>query len=218
MLEELPEDLRVRALTHPAFASSSSPSYERLEFLGDSVLGLAITDELYRRFPDHSEGDLTRMRAVVVSRDSCAVIAKDADLGEVMVAQAQAFDSANQKAAQQLSQQRNALAALTESVLGAAFLAFGFEAVSRQIVAIFEPRVAYAQANRIDARSKLQELASRSHEVVVFSELSEEGPPHDRRFTALVEWSARSAQGSGRSKQEAQQSAAAALLSLIEQE
>ena len=82
LLNDLPDDLRRRALTHPAFAAARAESFERLEFLGDSVLGLAITDELYRRFPDLDEGELTRMRAKVVSRDSCAVVARESGLGE----------------------------------------------------------------------------------------------------------------------------------------
>lgn len=218
LLDDLPDDLRVRALTHPAFARSRDQSYERLEFLGDSVLGLAVTDELYRRFPELPEGDLTRIRAATVSRDSCAHVAREHGLGEAMQALAQAEGSAQGASAERLKEQRNALAALTESVLGAGFLALGYEAVARRIVAAFAGRIEHALANRVDARSQLQELASRSGAAVAFDEVGEDGPPHDRRFTVLATIGGTSAQGSGRSKQEAQQAASAALLALIDQD
>lgn len=232
LLDELPEDLRRRALTHPAFAESRNESFERLEFLGDSVLGLAITEELYRRFPDLPEGELTRVRAATVSRDSCEVVARSAGLGEAMVAHARAGGSAHEASAIRLSAQRNALAALAESVIGASFLAQGYEAVARRVVAAFEPRIAHALDNRIDARSRLQELASQSGAEVAWDELAEDGPPHDRTFTVAVGWVGSGAAtdgspaqdaplratGSGRSKQEAQHAAAAALLALMDRD
>jgi ribonuclease III len=240
LLEDLPDDLRRQALTHPAFAQERSRSFERLEFLGDSVLGLAITEELYRRFPELPEGELTRVRASVVSRDACAVVAQESGLGEAMVAHAQASGPAQHGSAERLAPQRNALAALAESVIGAAFLAHGYPAVSRRIVAAFEDRIAYALDNRVDARSQLQELASRSGAAVTWGEPGQYGPPHERTFTVDASWvgsppvaaatdgsapaggeqrvdRALRATGSGRSKQEAQQAAAAALLALVVQ-
>lgn len=230
LLDELPDDLRRRALTHPAFAGSRPESFERLEFLGDSVLALAITEELYRRFPDLPEGELTRVRASAVSRDSCEAVAREAGLGEAMVALAEAAGSAHGASAARLAPQRNALAALTESVIGASFLAAGYEAVARRIVAAFEGRIAYALENRVDARSRLQELASQSGAEVAWDEVGAAGPPHERTFTIAVDWVGtgaatdgspaqeprRRATGSGRSKQEAQQAAAAALLALMD--
>lgn len=223
LLDDLPDDLRRRALTHPAFAAVRAESFERLEFLGDSVLGLAITDELYRRYPELDEGELTRMRAKVVSRHACAQVARDTGLGEAMVEQAAAAGPAHAANAERLATQRNALAALVEGVLGAAFLAHGFEAVSRRIVAVFEDRIAEALDNRVDARSELQELASRSGAEVEWRETGEDGPPHDRTFAASVTWTDSGsvgpirADGSGRSKQEAQHAAAAALLARMKQ-
>lgn len=231
LLDELPDDLRRRALTHPAFAESRAQSFERLEFLGDSVLGLAVTEELYRRFPDLPEGELTRVRASTVSRDSCEVVAREACLGEAMVEHAEAGAAAHGASARRLALQRNALAALTESVIGASFMAHGYEAVSRRIVAAFERRIEHALDNRVDARSRLQELASRSGAEVAWDELAEDGPPHERTFTIAVDWARTGAAtdgpperdglratGTGRSKQEAQQAAAAALLALIDRD
>jgi ribonuclease-3 len=237
LLEDLPEDLRLSALTHPAFARTRAESFERLEFLGDSVLGLAITDGLFERYPDLPEGELTRLRAAVVSRESCADVARVNDLGPAMVEIAAARGAAHQASAERLAEQRNALAALTESVIGASFLTHGYEAVAPRVLAVFEDRIAYALENRIDARSQLQELASREGADVTWDELGEDGPPHDRTFTvsvrlvgaalaAGVDGSAGStgaidelrASGSGRSKQEAQQAAAAALLALMDRD
>jgi ribonuclease-3 len=223
LLDNLPEDLRQRALTHPAFATSRAQSFERLEFLGDSVLGLVITDALFERFPSMPEGELTKVRAVVVSRDTCAMIAREGGLGEAMVEEASGRGAAYRATAERLAGQRNALAALTESVIGAAFCAHGFEAVSPHVLAVFEERIAYGLQNRVDARSRLQELASREGIDVAWDELGEDGPPHDRRFTVSVTVEGQqedvlSANGTGRSKQEAQQAAAAALLALMDRD
>ena len=235
LLDNLPDDLRLRAVTHPAFASARGESFERLEFLGDSVLGLAITEAIYRRHPDLSESELTRVRAVVVSRDSCAEVGRASGLGEAMVRVAEDRGAAYAATAERLAEQRNALAALVEGVIGAAFEAHGYSAVSPAIVAAFEDRIAYALDNRIDARSRLQELASQAGADVAWDEVGEEGPPHDRQFTVAVSLAgAGSAQveaphdaaqggvlrasGTGRSKQEAQQAAAAALLALMDRD
>jgi ribonuclease-3 len=240
LLDNLPEDLRARAVTHPAFAHTRADSFERLEFLGDSVLGLVITSELFRRFPQMPEGDLTKVRAVVVSRDSCARVAHEGRLGEAMVEQASGRGAAYRATAERLAQQRNALAALTESVIGAAFCAHGLEAVTDRVLAAFAERIEHGLANRVDARSRLQELASREGADVAWDELGEEGPPHDRRFTVSVTLAGGepeasrqdgaaaasdtgsgdvlSANGTGRSKQEAQQAAAAALLALMDRQ
>ena len=235
LLAQLPEDLRARALTHPAFAAARSESFERLEFLGDSVLSLAVTDALYRRHPDLDEGELTKVRASTVSRDSCAQVAREAGLGAAMVEQAAGRGAAYRAVAERLAEQRNALAALTESVIGAGFLAFGHEAVARHVLAAFEGRIAHALDNRVDARSQLQELASREGVEVTWEEVAETGPPHDRRFTVSASFAGSSpagattdgsttddevlrAEGTGRSKQEAQQAASAALLGLIDRD
>jgi ribonuclease-3 len=236
LLDSLPDDLRLRAVTHPAFARTRAQSFERLEFLGDSVLGLVVTDAVFSRYPDLPEGELTRVRAGVVSRDSCAEVAREGGLGEAMVRAASGRGPAYVTTAERLAEQRNALAALAEGVIGAAFLAHGYEAVAPRVLAAFEGRIAHALENRIDARSRLQELASREGADVAWDELGEEGPPHDRRFTVAVRFAGAEsaaatdgsgdddaqgvlrASGTGRSKQEAQQAAAAALLALMDRD
>jgi ribonuclease III len=237
LLADLPDDLRRRALTHPAFATSRAESFERLEFLGDSVLGMVVTEALYRRFPELPEGELSKVRAAVVSRDACELVGREHRLGEAMVEQAQGRGPAFVATARQLAEQRNALAALVESVIGASFLAFGYEALAPRVLAVFEDRITFGVDNRVDARSRLQELASRDGAEVAWQELGEEGPPHDRRFTVSVQLAGverstagrdgsvatedvrlLSADGTGRSKQEAQQAAAAALLALMDRD
>jgi ribonuclease-3 len=233
LLADLPHDVRMNAVTHPAFASSRAESFERLEFLGDSVLDLVITDALYTRFPDLDEGDMSKVRAAAVSREACAIVARDLDLAAAMIAVAAARGSAHEATARRLASQRNTLAALAEGVVGGAFVTHGYEAVAPAILAAFEERIEHALANRVDAKSELQELASRESATVRYDEVGEEGPPHDRRFTmaaviAGAEGDASEAatapgqmvglraEGSGRSKQEAQQAAAAAVLEQFE--
>lgn len=235
LLADLPADVRSSALTHPAFARSRDESFERLEFLGDSVLDLVVTDAIFTRHPDLDEGELSKVRAAAVSRDACAEVARELDLGAAMIEVAAARGSAHEATARRLAEQRNALAALAEGVVGGAFVVHGYAAVAPAVLAVFEDRIAHALTNRVDAKSELQELASREHATVRYDEVGAEGPPHDRRFTMAAvlvgddaarttEGSTASsgevvglrAEGSGRSKQEAQQAAAAAVLALVE--
>src|SRR5690242_1402873 len=98
----MPDDLRSAALSHPAFAESREESYERLEWLGDAVLDLVITEALYRRHPDLGEGDLSKVRAAAVSRDACAHVARRYGLGEAMVEHAGGRGEAHQANAERL--------------------------------------------------------------------------------------------------------------------
>src|SRR5881397_2887209 len=93
LIDELPKKRLRHAFTHSSWAGDRSESYERLEFLGDSVLGLAIAQELYERFPDYQEGRLAKIRAHVVSRQSCAVVGRRLELGERLSAQGVAADA-----------------------------------------------------------------------------------------------------------------------------
>jgi ribonuclease-3 len=227
ILDQLPADLRSSALTHPAFAPSREDSYERLEFLGDAVLDLVVTAAIFERHPELAEGELSRVRAATVSREACAEIALEHGLGKAMVAHAAGRGSAAEATATRLAEQRNAQAALVESVIGAGFVDRGYEGLAPDVLAAFEGRIAHALEHRIDAKSQLQELASRHGAAVSYEELGEDGPPHERRFTmeARVDGGTHGsdtrvlrAEGSGRSKQEAQQVAAAALLAQMERE
>jgi ribonuclease III len=170
------------------------------------VLELSIARALYDRFPDASEGRLAKIRAHVVSRQSCAVVAKDLDLGGRLAEQAQ--DVAPDEL-QRISRSRNVLAALLEAALAALYLEHGFEAIEPAIVAAFDPRIEYALTSHVDHKTELQEQLARTGRTVFYTTLKVEGPPHDRSFTAAaVIGDEVVGTGIGRSKKDAEQQAA----------
>ncbi|MGH3035331.1 MAG: ribonuclease III domain-containing protein, partial [Gaiellaceae bacterium] len=119
LIEALPEARLKHAFTHASWALSRSDSYERLEFLGDSVLGLAIAQDLYERFPDFAEGQLAKVRAHVVSRQSCAMVGKRLGLGGLFAEHAADID---REEVSRLAGNRNVLAALVEACLGSLYM------------------------------------------------------------------------------------------------
>jgi ribonuclease-3 len=183
-----------------------SESYERLEFLGDSVLGLAIAQELYERFPDYQEGRLAKIRAHVVSRQSCAVVGRRLQLGERLAKHAETGD---RDELERLAANRNVLAALVEACLGALYLEHGFERIRGAIVDAFADRIEYALQGHVDFKTELQEELARRALSVSYSVVEVEGPPHDRRFTcAAVVDGEETGVGTGPSKKAAEQAAA----------
>jgi ribonuclease-3 len=192
--------------THSSWASNRTASYERLEFLGDSVLELAVARALYDRFPDFSEGRMAKVRSHVVSRASCAVVSAELGLGERLVAEA--AGQANEDV-EKLALNRNVLAALLEAAIAATYLEHGFEAIEPSIVAAFEPRIEYALTSHVDHKTELQEQLARTGRSVFYTTLKVEGPPHDRSFTAAaVIGDEVVGTGVGRSKKDAEQQAA----------
>jgi ribonuclease-3 len=193
--------------THASWAADRASSYERLEFLGDSVLELAVARALYDRYPDFSEGRLAKIRSHVVSRQSCAQVAGELDLGPMLSSRGGA--SMPQDELERLVANRNVLAALLEAALAAAFLEWGFEAVEPAIVAAFSDQIDYAAEQHVDHKTELQELLARRRQQVVYSVVDAQGPAHDRRFTcAAVIDGVQSGVGTGRTKKEAEQEAA----------
>jgi ribonuclease-3 len=181
-------------------------SYERLEFLGDSVLELAIAHELYARYPDFSEGRLAKVRSHVVSRASCAVVARELDLGRRL---GQHTTDLQAEEIERLAKNRNVLAALLEAVLGALFLEHGFPAIEDAVVSAFAGRIEYALTTHVDHKTELQEALARSGKQVAYVVISAEGPPHERHFTcAAVVDGEQLGVGEGRSKKAAEQAAA----------
>jgi ribonuclease III len=181
-------------------------SYERLEFLGDSVLELAIARALYDRFPAFSEGRLAKVRSHVVSRASCAVVARRLQLGERLL---EGFEADAPGEVERLSENRNVLAAVLEAALAALFLEHGFERIEAPVVTAFEPQIEYALTSHIDHKTELQERLARSGRSVAYTVLAVEGPPHDRTFTAAAVVNGTLAgTGRGRSKKDAEQAAA----------
>jgi len=200
--------------THASWASDRSASYERLEFLGDSVLELAIARELYERYPDFTEGRLAKIRSHVVSRASCAVVARQLDLGQ-RLAERGADIPADEL--QRLSSNRNVLAALLEAALAALFLEHGFEKIERPIVQAFAGRIDYALTTHVDYKTELQEVLARRGQSVSYTVLDVDGPPHDRRFRcAAVINGEQFGVGEGASKKSAEQEAAREALSRLD--
>jgi ribonuclease-3 len=177
------------------------------------VLELAVARALFDRFPDADEGRLAKIRAFVVSRQSCATVAKELGLGERFLEHARDVPEAE---LQRISLSRNVLAALLESAVAAVYLENGFETTERALVEAFAGRIDYASTGHVDNKTELQEALARSGRQVVYEVLDVEGPPHDRRFVcaATIE-GRRVGVGRGSTKKAAEQEAAAeALLAL----
>ncbi|HJQ74695.1 MAG TPA: ribonuclease III [Gaiellaceae bacterium] len=201
--------------THTSWASDRSASYERLEFLGDSVLELAVAHALYTRHPDFSEGKLAKVRSHVVSRATCAVVARKLDLGRRLVERAPSTQT--EQELQSLSRNRNVLAAVIEAALGALFLQHGFAALEDAIVAAFSEQIEQALTTRVDHKTDLQELLARSGRHVTYVEISAEGPPHERSFTcAAIIDGEELGRGAGGTKKAAEQEAAREALSRLD--
>jgi ribonuclease-3 len=197
--------------THSSWAPDRASSYERLEFLGDSVLELAIARELYERYPEFSEGRLAKIRSHVVSRASCAVVGRELGLGERLVGRG--GDTVPRDELGRLSRNRNVLAALLEAALGALFLEKGFQRIEQAIVDAFAGRIEYALTTYVDHKTELQEALARTGSAVTYVVLDVDGPPHDRTFTcaAMVDGEERGV-GKGPSKKAAEQEAARQVL------
>jgi ribonuclease-3 len=171
------------------------------------VLGLAIAQELYDRFPDSQEGQLAKIRAHVVSRQSCAVVGRRLDLGKRLLEQA--GSEGDPEELKRLAVNRNVLAALVEACLGALYLEHRFEAIRGPIVSAFADRIDYALQGHVDFKTELQEELARRGKTVSYAVLEVQGPPHDRRFTsAAVIDEEQVGVGTGASKKAAEQAAA----------
>ncbi len=211
LAEQLDQATMRQVFTHTSWAPDRVASYERLEFLGDSVLSLCITTELYRRFPDYAEGHLARLRAYIVSRATCSRVAAKLGLGKMLRDRAGQNKEAGDVA--QLQTNQNVLADLTEALIGAVYLTFGYEAVRPAVVEVFEEHIQYARSSYIDHKTELQEFLARSGKGVTYKVLGFSGPPHDREFEieAVVDGQA-VGRGFGTSKKRAEQEAAAEAL------
>jgi len=202
--------------THSSWASDRGASYERLEFLGDSVLELSVARALYERYPDFSEGRLAKIRSHVVSRQSCARVARELELGQMLGERGRALPD---EELEKLTRNRNVLAALLEAALAALFLEHGFEKVEPAIVAAFSEQIEYAATQHVDYKTELQEALARRKRQVSYSVLEVEGPAHERLFTcaALID-GRQMGEGAGRTKKDAEQEAAQQALAAIEAE
>lgn len=214
-LEVRPELLE-RALTHRSYAYEQGglPTNERLEFLGDSVLGLVITEHLFTTHPDLSEGQLAKLRAAVVNSRALADVARDLSLGTaVKLGRGEETTGGRDKS--------SILADTMEAVIGAVFLQHGIDSARLFVHHLFDPvmaRVATMGAG-LDWKTSLQEIASVAGLGVPIYELTESGPDHAKAFEAMVVLSGRSfGPGAGRNKKEAEQNAAALAFTALEAE
>jgi ribonuclease III len=206
LIAELPDARLEQVFTHASWAGDRAKSYERLEFLGDSVLELAIARAVFDRFEDASEGRLAKIRAHVVSRQSCATVAKALGLGERLLRVAGEVPSDE---LQRISRSRNVLAAVLEAAIAAIYLEHGFERIEPAIVAAFEENIEYARSSHVDYKTELQEALARSGRQVHYTVLEVEGPPHDRSFVCAAHIAgAQLGMGRGSTKKAAEQEAA----------
>lgn len=177
------------------------------------MLELAIARALYDRLPDADEGRLAKIRAFVVSRQSCAAVAKQLGLGDILLEQARDVPDAELK---RISLSRNVLAALLEAAIAAVYLEHGFEAAEAAIVGAFSGEIEFARTGHVDNKTELQEALARTGRQVAYSVVEVEGPPHDRRFVcvAVIEGEELGV-GRGSTKKAAEQEAAALALKAI---
>lgn len=208
LIAALPEGLRSQALTHSSWTEERTESYERLAYLGDSVLALAVAGDLVERFPDEDAGGLTKIHNQAVRGASCAEVGRELGVPEMLSANEPEVMQAGIPAAVLLGGERP-LPEATEALIGACFLAFGFERIAAAVADAFEPRIEHAAENRIDFKSALQELLARRRSRVSYEVTAETGPSHRRKFeVAAIVDAERVGEGIGRSKKAAEQAAA----------
>lgn len=203
--------LLAQALTH---RSAGAPHNERLEFLGDALVGLIVAEALYLRWPKADEGAMTRARAELVRESSLARIARDMDLGARITLGPGEMKSGGHR-------RDSILSDALEAVVGAIYLDAGFEACCRAVLPWFEPLVAALPAGGIgkDPKTRLQEwLQGRQRPLPSYELVSESGEEHARTFhvRCLLSEPALEAEGSGSSRRAAEQDAATAVLNQLE--
>jgi len=197
-----------KALTHSSVAATKLDSNERLEFLGDSILGVVICEALFEKFPQYLEGDLTKIKSMLVSRKTCAKLADTLGLAELMKVGPGMENSKSLKG--------SIAAGALESIIAAIYSDGGFDAAAEFILRLFAPLIDQADAkeHHENYKSVLQQHAQQVlNSNVVYELLDEKGPDHDKCFeTAAVLAGKRYPSAWGTNKKEAQQMAAAKAL------
>jgi ribonuclease III len=205
-----------RALTHRSFAYENGglPTNERLEFLGDSVLGLVVTDTLFREHPDLPEGQLAKLRAAVVQMRALAGVARGLDLGiYIRLGRGEEGTGGRDKP--------SILADTLEAVIGAVYTDRGLDAAGDLVHRLFDPVIANSArlGAGLDWKTSLQELTAAQFLGVPEYRVEESGPDHQKSFRATVRVAGRTyGSGEGRSKKEAEQQAAEAAYTAISKE
>lgn len=213
---ELDTGLVVLALTHRSYAYENGglPTNERLEFLGDSVLGVVITERLYREHPDLPEGRLAKLRASIVNMHALAEVGREIGLGDQLrLGRGEELTGGRDKA--------SIVADAVEAVLGAVYLQHGLETARGVVLRLFADLLDAAprRGAGLDWKTSLQELAAAAGYGAPEYRLAEDGPDHEKTFQATVVLAGREmGNGTGRSKKEAEQQAAAAAYEMAEAE
>ena len=202
------------ALAHSSYANErwhdSLKSNERLEFLGDSILGMVVADHLYKTFPDRPEGELTRMRADMVCEQSLARIADRIGLGNhLLLGHGEEQGGGRGRA--------SILADAVESVIAATYLDGGMDAARRFIETFVLCNVPVTRLQTVDYKTRLQErVQQKKAQVLSYALIGETGPDHDKRFTVSVSLNGKEVgQGTGSSKKRAEQEAARAAMECL---
>lgn len=197
-------ELLKTALTHSSYANESSvESNERLEFLGDAVLGFIVAHVLYRKYPDATEGKLSKMRSSIVSRMNFAHFAKELKIDkQVLLGKGEENTGGRERGSN--------LSGTFEAVIGAIFIDGGYRKVYRIITALLKDCLNGDEEIFKDYKTKLQEVAQRKYKKVPkYKVVLEEGPPHDKNFHIEVKLGRKSfGKGIGRNKKQAEQEAA----------
>ena len=208
LIDDLPEDLRRQALTHSSWTERRVDSFERLAFLGDSVLGLTIATDVYESFEKLAAGGLTKVHNQAVSGVSCAEVGAQLGVPEMLRGN-EPEGMVAAIPAKILLEGGRPLPEATEALIGACYVAFGFERTATAVAEAFAPRIELASETRIDFKSALQELLARRGARVTYEVTAATGPPHRRTFevVAIVD-EEQVGTGKGRSKKAAEQVAA----------
>jgi ribonuclease-3 len=212
LIGELSPEARKQAVTHSSWTRHRSRSWGRPAFLGDSVLGLIVAAELYKRFPRSDIGRLTKIHGQAVSGRACAAIARRLGVAE-MLAESRPEVADGGISAGELVASERAMASITEALIGAAYLEKGMERTTEAVLSAFEPEIAFASETLLDFKSALQERLARRGALVTYVVASEQGPPHERVFEVEARVGGEVVGiGSGHSKKSAEQAAAEAAL------
>lgn len=202
---DLPDDLLRLALTHRSFANENGhlPNNERLEFLGDAVLGLAVAEQLYRQFPERAESDISKMRSGVVNMYALADVARRLGMGEyILLGRGEMLTGGKDK--------HSILADCVESMLGAIYLHHGFEVARATVLRIFSDMITEAPTTglNMDWKTVLLEKLSDMKLPLPTYEVRGEGPEHDKTFYATVTIEDLVTHGEGHTKKVAEHAAA----------
>ncbi|APT87129.1 MULTISPECIES: ribonuclease III [Corynebacterium] len=203
---EMSEEYLRHALTHRSFANENGhlPNNERLEFLGDAVLGLSVASKLYTVYPSRPESDISKMRASIVSRYGLSDIAREIELGKhILLGKGEQSTGGRDK--------DSILADTTEAIFGAIYLQFGFETAREVILRLFAKKIENASISgrHLDWKTTLQELCADLHASMPVYTATSTGPEHDQTFSAVATVAGVSVgQGVGHNKKLAEQEAA----------